>query len=66
MFRELESLSYNNVSDLASIREIKKLKKLSYLGLSRVKVLDGDFTPIINCKSLQRVFWHGIRLSRPP
>lgn len=65
VFRELESLSYNNVSDLASIRGIEKLKKLSYLGLSRVKVLDGDFTPIINCKSLQRVFWHGAPFEPP-
>lgn len=65
VFRELESLSYNNISALGSIRGIEKLKKLSYLGLSRVKVLDGDFTPIIDCKSLQRVFWHGAPFPSP-
>jgi hypothetical protein len=65
VFRDLELLSYNNVRDLASIRGIGTLKKLSYLGLSRVKVLDGDYRPIVDCKSLKRVFWHGAPFKPP-
>lgn len=65
VFPELESLSFNNVRELPSIRGIEKLMNLNYLGLSRVKVLDGDFSPIINCKSLQRVFWHGAPFPSP-
>ncbi len=62
---QLESLSYNNVASLTSIRGIEKLKHLNHLGLSRVKVLDEDYKPIINCKSLKRVFWHGAPFKSP-
>jgi hypothetical protein len=62
---QLESLSYTNVASLTSIRGIEKLKHLNYLGLSRVKVLDEDYMPIINCKSLKRVFWHGAPFKPP-
>jgi hypothetical protein len=55
----LEHLSYNAVHKLSSIRGIEKLKRLTHLSLSRVKVLDGDYMPIVHCKRLQRVFWFG-------
>jgi hypothetical protein len=63
--KHLESLSYTNVARIASIHGIESLKKLSYLGLSRVKVLDGDYMPIIKCKSLKRVFWHDAPFKAP-
>jgi len=58
-FPQLEHLSYNAVAKLSSIRGIQRLKRLTNLGLSRVKVLDGDYSPILESKSLRRVFWFG-------
>lgn len=55
----LEALSYNAVNKLSSIQGIEKLKRLTELGLSRVKVWDGDYMPIVHSKSLKRVFWFG-------
>lgn len=64
-FPHLQELSYNNVCKMTSLRGIEKLKQLNYLGLSRVKVLDGDYMPIVKCKSLKRVFWHGAAFKSP-
>ncbi len=64
-FPRLEHLSYNNVARLSSIQGIEKLQRLKHLGLSRVKVLDGDYMPIVKCKGLKRVFWHGAPFKSP-
>lgn len=56
---KLIELTYNNVRDLPTIRGIEKLTRLTDLGLSRVKVFDDDYQPLIECQSLRRVFWHG-------
>ena len=42
----LQDLAYTSVKKLSTIRGIEQLSALTYLGLSRVKVLDGDYEPI--------------------
>lgn len=61
----LERLSFTGVGKLSTIRGIEKLKRLQYLGLSRTKVSDGDYRPIVESKSLERVFWHGAPFPPP-
>ncbi len=57
--KTLKMLSFNNVAKLETIKGIEKLPNLKELGLSRVKVLDGDYEPIVNCANLKSVFWFG-------
>lgn len=57
--KQLEDLTYNGVKELNTIRGIESLPNLTYLGLSRVKVSDGDYSPIVESPSLKRVFWFG-------
>lgn len=56
---KLESLTFNGVKQLQTIQGIETLPNLTYLGLSRVKVGDDDYTPILRSPSLKRVFWFG-------
>jgi ABC-type Fe3+-hydroxamate transport system substrate-binding protein len=62
---KLESLRYTTVSGLMTIRGIEELPKLIYLALSQVKVIDGDYSPIVQSKSLERVFWFGSPFKTP-
>jgi len=62
---KLKALSYTTVNGLLSIRGIDELTQLTYLGLSRVKVQDEDYTPIVRSKSLKRVFWVGAPFKSP-
>lgn len=55
----LVALSYTKVNRIETIRGIEELPKLIYLGLSQVKVKDNDYSPILQSKSLERVFWCG-------
>lgn len=55
----LKALSYTRVSGIETISGIEKLSKLISLGLSQVKVKDDDYSPIVQSKSLERVFWCG-------
>lgn len=55
----LEGLSYTRVGGIETISGIEKLSKLMFLGLSQVKVIDEDYSPIVQSKSLERVFWCG-------
>jgi hypothetical protein len=55
----IEAIELNGSYKVASIRPFAKLPNLEYLALSRVKVVDGDYQPIILNKTLKRVFWHG-------
>lgn len=55
----LVALSYTRVGGIETIRGIEELPKLIYLGLSQVKVKDNDYSPILQSKSLERVFWCG-------
>jgi len=57
--QKLISLSYTTVSGILSICGIEELTQLIFLGLSKVKVLDGNYSPILKNKSLERVFWFG-------
>lgn len=61
----LEYLSFTGIGKLSTLRGIEKLKHLRYLALSRVKVLDGDYRPIVECASLERVFWHSAPFPAP-
>jgi hypothetical protein len=62
---KLERISYTTVSGITTIHGIEELTQLIYLGLSKVKVLDGDYSPIIRSKSLERVFWFGSPFQSP-
>jgi hypothetical protein len=62
---KLIELSYTTVSGISSIRGIEELPKLISLGLSQVKVTDGDYSPIVRSKSLERVFWFGSPFKTP-
>lgn len=55
----LKGLSYTRVGGIETISGIEKLSKLMFLGLSQVKVIDEDYSPIVQSKSLERVFWCG-------
>ena len=55
----LTAIELNGGYKIASIRGFENLPNLEYLALSRVKVADSDYQPIIDSKSLRRVFWHG-------
>lgn len=55
----LKSLSYTRVGGIETISGIEKLSKLTSLSLSQVKVIDEDYSPIVQSKSLERVFWCG-------
>ena len=61
----LKKLSYTTMSGISSIRGIDKLTQLVELGLSRVKVIDRDYTPIVRSISLKRVFWVGAPFPSP-
>ena len=61
----LKSLSYTTVNGLLTIRGIDELTQLTHLGLSRAKVQDEDYSPIVRSKSLKRVFWVGAPFERP-
>jgi hypothetical protein len=62
---KLKDLSYTTVSGLATIRGIEELPQLIRLCLSQVKVIDEDYSPIIQSKSLERVFWFGSPFKAP-
>ncbi len=62
---KLAKLSLNGPYNIESIKGIENLLHLEYLQLSRVKVADGDFQPIIKSPSLRRVFWHGAPFKPP-
>ncbi len=55
----INAIALNGAYKIASIKGFETLPHLEYLALSRVKVADLDYEPIINSKSLRRVFWHG-------
>ena len=61
----LTAISLNGPYEIDSIRPIAELKALEYLALSRVKVVDGDYQPIVANRSLKRVFWHGAPFAPP-
>lgn len=55
----LKAINYTRVGGIKTISGIEKLSKLTFLCLSQVKVIDEDYSPIIQSKSLERVFWCG-------
>ncbi len=61
----LTAVSLNGPYEIDSIRPFAELKKLESLDLSRVKVVDGDYQPIVANTSLKRVFWHGAPFAPP-
>jgi hypothetical protein len=62
---KLQGLKYTSVKKINSIKGIEKLTQLTFLGLSQVKVIDDDYSPIIQSKSLERVFWVGSAFQSP-
>lgn len=62
---KLTGLSYTSVKKINSLKGIEELTQLAFLGLSKVKVIDDDYSPIIQSKSLQRVFWVGSAFQSP-
>ena len=41
------------------------LPGLQELSLSRVKIIDGNYDPIIKCPTLKKVFWFGGPFKKP-
>lgn len=62
---KLIGLKYTSVKEINSIRGIEELTQLKFLGLSQVKIIDGDYSPIVLSKSLERVFWVGSAFKSP-
>ena len=61
----LEDIQLNGPYRVDSIRPFLKLTRLTHLALSRVKVVDGDYSPIIENSAIQEVFWHGAPFPPP-
>jgi hypothetical protein len=62
---KLERLKYTSVKNINSIKGIEKLTQLTFIGLSQVKIIDNDYSPIAQSKSLERVFWVGSAFQSP-
>jgi len=63
--KSLESIELNGPYRVDSIRPFQNLPRLKHLALSRVKVNDGDYTPILENTAIQEVFWYGAPFKPP-
>jgi hypothetical protein len=61
----LEDIGLNGPYKVACIRPFRNLPRLKHLALSRVKVSDQDYSPIIENSAIQEVFWHGAPFAPP-
>jgi hypothetical protein len=61
----INAVTLSGPHEVESIRPLAELASLEYLGLSRVKVADKDYGPIVENKAIRRVFWHGAPFQPP-
>ncbi len=61
----LVDIELNGSYKVSSIRPFRNLPNLRHLTLSRVKVADGDYSPILENAAIQEVFWHGAPFPPP-